>query len=260
MPFHKLGHLLDTGVDVGGALIRTHDMEQSTGHLASTRKKARKVEPGIVDDIMGVLGSQNESLMRGSDDIAKDPEKMQNLLDMVAMMSAPVPGVGVATGLGADVFRSQHSGMNGISAGASALPVGIAVGKALGGAPAGALMSSMSRFAPGLSTVQASSDDLARAAMAAEKMEGKLSNAKQLAEETGVLGALAQSAPKAAKLLTEYKAIPESDHIARAAKLKEVTGALFQGVKPGFHPAGGGIASMFGHAPPSIPINKLVQP
>lgn len=207
---------------------------------------------------MDVIGQQQGALMRGSDDIAKDPVKLQKFLDMVAAMSSPVPYLGVGMGLGADVFRAKHSGMGKVSAAASALPVGMMIGRALAGGPVGTIGTAIARNYPpiGMSTVQANADDIARATRVLEKTEGRLSNIKQAADEAEVLGALSQSAPKAAKLFTEYMAIPEVDHIARASKLKEVTGALFQGVKPGFRPTGGAIASMFGHNP----INKLVHP
>ena len=238
----------------GSYLLKSDDEPQESPTPQDTKPEDKE---GILAEIMGVLGGQNAALQRGGEDIAKDPEKMQNLLDMVAMMSAPVPGVGVATGLGADVFRSQHGGMGKISAGASALPVGIAVGKALGGAPVGSLMGLAGRIPAGLSTVQASADDIARAA---ERSAGKLSNIKQGAREASQLGALTSNMPAAAKLMQELKAIPEADNIARAKKVKEITGALFQGVPQGFSPMGGALTQALGRAQPGVSINKLVNP
>ena len=198
--------------------------------------------------------------MRGSEDIARDPEKLQKFLDLVAMLSSPVPGVGLATGLGADVFRSQHGGMGRINAAASALPIGIAIGKSLGGAPVGSLVGALANSGVGLSTVQASEDDLARAAARLEKMTNRAASVKQAAEESAKVGALTSNMPKAAALMKEYRAIPAADHIARAIKEHEIATALFGGVQGGFTPTGGALSSALGRAQPSIPLNKLVRP
>jgi hypothetical protein len=111
-----------------------------------------------------------------------------------------------------------------------------------------------------LSTVQASEDDLARAAANLEKMTNRAASVKQAAEESAKVGALTSNMPAAARLYKEYLAIPASAHIERAMKEAEITKALFGGVQGGFTPTGGALSSALGRAQPSVPINRLVHP